>query len=135
MSSGVAVARKARGRGGQLEFPYYLIQMARSRSQRTARRSLAKKLARYLHVSERMVLDELLPIIRVLFAGDGELRVHLTAKLGLDEREVALLLDEAETSHAVKHLLEQAAQVAGPRAREPETGRLQAFDEDESDTP
>jgi replication factor C large subunit len=133
MSSGVAVARKARGRGGQLEFPHYLIQMARSRAQRTARRSLAKKLARHLHVSERMVLDELLPIIRMLFAGDEELRVHMTANLGLDESEAAFLLDEAETSHAVKHLLEKAAQVAGPRAREPETGRLQAFDEDGSD--
>ncbi len=135
MSSGVAVAHKSRGRGGQLEFPYYLIQMARSRSQRTARRSLAKKLGRYLHVSERMVLDELLPIIRMLFSGDEELRVHLTASLGLDEREAAFLLDEAETSHVVKHLLEKAAQVAGPRAREPEAGRLQAFDEDDSDAP
>src|SRR6266568_2956719 len=32
MSSGVAVARRGRARGGQLEFPYYLIQMARSRA-------------------------------------------------------------------------------------------------------
>jgi hypothetical protein len=69
----------------------------------------------------------------MLFAGDEELRVHLTANLGLDEREAAFLLDEAEASHTVKHLLEKAAQVAGPRAREPEVGRLQAFDEDDSD--
>ena len=87
-----------------------------------------------MHVSERMVLDELLPIVRMLFASDEELRIHLTAQLILDEREAAFLLDEAETSHAVKHLLEKAAQVAGPRAREPEAGRLHAFDEDESDT-
>src|SRR5207249_2990612 len=33
MSSGVAVARKGRARGSQLEFPYYLIQMSRSRAQ------------------------------------------------------------------------------------------------------
>jgi hypothetical protein len=130
MSSGVAVAHRARGRGGQLEFPYYLIQMARSRSQRTARRSLAKKLARYMHVSERMVLDELLPIIRMLFAGDEELRVHLTAHLGLDEREAALLLDEAETSHAVKHLLEKAGKIKGTPALDSMGGRLSSFDEE-----
>src|SRR5438270_6561934 len=133
MSSGVAVARKGRGRGGQLEFPYYLIQMARSRGQRATRTSLAKKFAAYLHVSQTLVLDELLPTIRILFAGDEELRIHMTARLGLDEREAALLLDEPESSHAVRHLLERAAEVAGPRARETGGGRLHAFDEDDKE--
>ena len=133
MSSGVAVARKGRGRGGQLEFPYYLIQMARSRGQRATRTSLAKKFAAYLHVSQTLILDELLPTIRILFAGDEELRIHTTARLGLDEREAALLLDEPESSHAVKHLLEKAAEVAGPRTRETGEGRLHAFDEDDKD--
>ena len=133
MSSGVAVARKGRGRGSQLEFPYYLIQMARSRSQRAARNSVAKKLALHLHVSQALVLDELLPTIRMLFAGHEELRVHLTAVLGLDEAEIALLLGESETSHAVKHLLEKAARVKGPAAREPGGGRLSSFDEEDND--
>ena len=133
MSSGVAVARKGRGRGGQLEFPYYLIQMARSRGQRATRSSLAKKFATYLHISQMLFLDELLPTIRLLFTGDEELRIHMTARLGLDEREAALLLNEPESSHAVKHLLEKAAEVAGPRARDLGEGRLHAFDEDEKD--
>ena len=133
MSSGVASARKGRGRGGQLEFPYYLIQMARSRAQRGARTSLATKLARHLHVSRTLVLDELLPTIRMLFQGDEELRVNLTATLGLEDAEVALLMEEPESSHAVKHLLEKAALVAGSRATESKEGSLPAFDEDESD--
>src|SRR3989440_6161691 len=133
MSSGVAVARKGRGRGGQLEFPYYLIQMARSRGQRATRSSLAKKFATYLHISQMLFLDELLPTIRLLFTGDEELRIHMTARLGLDEREAALLLNEPESSHAVKHLLEKAAEVAGPAARDLGEGRLHAFDEDEKD--
>jgi len=134
MSSGVAVSRKGRGRGGQLEFPYYLIQMARSRAQRGARNSLARKLAVCLHVSQTLVLDEILPTIRALFAGDEELRIALTAQLGLDEREAAFLLDEPETSHAVKHLLEKAAEVAGPRGREAEESGLHAFDEGADET-
>lgn len=133
MSSGVAVARKGRARGGQLEFPHYLIQMARSRAGRGARNSVAKKLAGYLHVSQSLVLSELLPTIRVLFAGDEELRIQLTAELGLDERELAFLLGETETSHAVKHLLEKAARVSGPRPRGAREGRLHAFGEDEDD--
>jgi replication factor C large subunit len=133
MSSGVAVARRGRGRGGQLEFPYFLIQMARSRGQRGARNSLAKKLAIYLHTSQRLVLNELLPIIRTLFAGDEELRIALTAQLGLDDREVAFLLDEPETSHAVKHLLEKASELAGPRGRPADEGGLHAFDTGDED--
>src|SRR5205814_10681235 len=133
MSSGVAVARKGRGRGGQLEFPYYLIQMARSRGQRGARTSLATNLARHLHVSRTLVLDELLPTIRMLFQGDEELRVNLTAALRLEDAEVALLMEEPESSHAVKHLLEKAALVAGARAPESKEGSLPAFDEDDAD--
>lgn len=133
MSSGVAVARRGRARGGQLEFPYYLIQMARSRAQRGARNSVALKFANYLHVSQAYVRDELLPTIRTLFAGDEELRVQLAAQFLLDEREAAFLLGEAETSHAVKHLLEKAAQIAGPRAREPPGAGLQSFDQGEDD--
>src|SRR5213596_2566170 len=132
MSSGVAVARKGRGRGGQLEFPYYLIQMARSRGQRATRTSLAKKFAAYLHVSQTLVLDELLPTIRILFTGDEELRIHMTARLGLDEREAALLLDEPESSHAVKHLLEKAGKIKGSPPAESTGGRLSAFDEEEN---
>ncbi len=128
MSSGVAVSRKGRARGGQLEFPYYLIQMARSRAQRGARNSVAKKLARYLHVSQALVLEEILHAIKALFAADEELRINLTAELALDEREAAFLLDEPEASHAVKHLLEKAAALAGPLARADRTA-LSRYDE------
>src|SRR5207244_9148836 len=100
---------------------------------RATRTSLAKKFAAYLHVSQTLILDELLPTIRILFAGDEELRIHMTARLGLDEREAALLLDEPESSHAVRHILEKAAEVAGPRARAGGEGRLIAFVEDEKD--
>src|SRR5207245_5957189 len=93
------------------DFPYALIQRSRSRAQRGARNSAAKKLAKMLHVSQSSVRTDLLPTIRRLFAGDEELRIHLTAELALDEREVAFLLDESETSHAVKHLFEKAAQI------------------------
>jgi replication factor C large subunit len=131
MSSGVAVARRGRARGGQLEFPYYLIQMSRSRAQRGARNSLAKKLGQYLHVSQSLVLTELMGTVRVLFTNDEEFRIHLTARLGLDEREAAYLLGEGETSHAVKHLLENAAKIVGSKAEATPEGRLASFDEGE----
>src|SRR3989442_13740781 len=101
--------------------------MARSRAQRGARNSAAKKLARALHVSQNLVLTELLASIRALFANDEELRIHMTAELGLDEREAAFLLDEPEPSHAGKHLLEKAGMVAGPRERQTGEAGLHLF--------
>src|SRR5207249_4666761 len=82
----------------------------------------ATKLARHLHVSRTLILDELLRTIRMLFQGDEELRVNLTAALRLEDAEVALLMEEPESSHAVKHLLEKAALVAGARAPESKEG-------------
>jgi len=103
--------------------------MARSRAQRGARNSVAKKFAGYLHMSQATILGDFLPTIKVLFAGDEDLRVNLTAQLELDEREAAFLLDETEASHAVKHLLEKAAKISTRKAREPAAGRLHSFDE------
>lgn len=134
MSMGVATARHDRPRGGQLGFPQYLLQMSRSRGLRMARNSLAKKLGSYLHTSAAAALNELLPPFRALFVGDEELRVQMTAVLGLDEKEVAYLLDESEDSHAVKHLLERAGAVEGLRkGAERGTSGLSSFDEKVAD--
>lgn len=133
MSLGVATAREGRARGGELQFPQYLIQMSRSRAVRTARNSLARKIARYLHVSRAQVLGEILPTFKVLFAGDEELRIQLTARLGFDEKEIAFLLDEKEDSHAVRHLLEKAAAISGPAPDRDAPSGLASFDEDEAE--
>jgi replication factor C large subunit len=131
MSMGVATARHDRPRGGQLGFPQYLMQMSRSRGLRTARNSLSKKLGGHLHTSMEVARNDLLPAFRALFTGDEEFRVYTTAVLGLDEKEVAYLLDESEDSHAVKHLLERAGQIEGVRTsgEGPATG-LSSFDEE-----
>ncbi len=134
MSMGVAVARQDRPRGGQLGFPQYLLQMSRSRGLRTARNSLARKLGRYLHTSASLALNDVLLPFKALFTGDDELRVQMTAQLGLDEKEVAYLLDEREDSHTVKHLMERAAALGGPaRAGEGSKSALSSFDEGEPD--
>ncbi len=134
MSMGVATARRDRPRGGQLGFPQYLLLMSRSRGRRGARNSLARKLGGYLHTSGAVALNDILPPFQALFSGDEELRVQMTAQLALDEKEVAYLLDEAEDSHAVKHLLERAGAVEGARrAGDAAPSGLASFDEEGSD--
>ncbi len=134
MSIGVATARRDRPRGGQLGFPQYLLQMSRSRGRRMARNSLAKKIGGHLHTSSAVARNDLLPAFKALFNGDEELRVQMTAVLGLEDKEIAYLLDESEDSHAVKHLLERAGQIEGGR-RGPGTpaSGLASFDEEASD--
>ncbi|MFA5896428.1 MAG: replication factor C large subunit [Thermoplasmata archaeon] len=129
MSQGVAMARQGRPRGGQLEFPQFLMSMSRSRGARMARNSLAKKLGRYLHTSSNLVLNDVLPTVRALFRGDEDLRVQLTAELGLEEKELAFLLDESEDSHAVKHLLERAGRIETAKAEGTPKSALSAYDE------
>ncbi|MEK6987565.1 MAG: replication factor C large subunit [Candidatus Thermoplasmatota archaeon] len=129
MSQGVAMARQGRPRGGQLEFPQFLMSMSRSRGARMARNSLAKKLGRYLHTSSNLVLNDVLPTVRALFRGDEDLRVQLTAELGLEEKELAFLLDESEDSHAVKHLLERAGRIETAKAGGTSKSALSAYDE------
>jgi replication factor C large subunit len=135
MSLGVATAREGRARGGELQFPQYLIQMSRSRGARTARNSLALKIGKHLHVSRALVLNDLLPTFKALFMGDEELRIQLTAALGLEDKEVAFLLDEPEDSHAVKHLRENAAAIAGPKPGRADRADLGRFEDDEEGKP
>lgn len=133
MSAGVATAREGRARGGQLEFPLYLMAMSRSRAARGARNAVAKKLGRFTHASANVVLNDILPTFKALFQADEELRIQLTADLSLDEKEAAFLLDEKEDSHAVKHLLEKATEVAGSRGTPAAKSALSHFDEDQDD--
>ncbi len=134
MSMGVATARHDRARGGQLGFPQYLLQMSRSRGLRMARNSLAKKLGGHLHTSAAVALNDLLPPFQVLFVGDEDLRIQMTAELGLEAKEIAFLLDETEDSHTVKHLMEKASAVesAGKDSQGGASG-LASFDEERDD--
>ncbi len=113
MTAGVALARKGRYGGGRYGFPMWLIKQSRSRGRRAVRASLAGKLGRRLHTSRNVVLMDVLPSFKFLYANDGDFKLATTIDLGLDEKEVAFLLDEKEDSHAVRHLMERVAKVRG----------------------
>jgi len=125
MTSGVAVARRGRFAGGRLQFPMWLLRQSRTRGIRNVRASLASKLARFLHTSRAIALGEVLPAIRFLFEADSDFRFNVTFELGLDEKEVAFLLDEKEDSHSVRHLVERVAKRRGAQEL-PEESRLGA---------
>ncbi len=130
MTAGVALARRGRYGGGRYGFPMWLVKQSRSRARRAVRASLAGKLGRRLHTSRNVVLIDVLPSFKFLYANDGDFKLATTIDLGLDEREVAFLLDEKEDSHAVRHLMERAAKVRGTE-EEPTHRHLPEGAEDE----
>lgn len=131
MTAGVAVARQGRYGGGRYNFPQWLIKQSRARGRRQVRTSLASKLARHLHTSRAIALQDVLPAMKHLFASDREFEFAMTVALDLDEKEAAFLLDEKEDSHAVRHLMERVAKVRGREA--PPPGGILAAGEDEAE--
>src|SRR3989304_944970 len=94
---------------------------------RGARNGLAKKLGAHLHTSASVILNDVLPTFKALFNADAELRVQIVATLGLEDGEVAYLLQEKEDSHALNHLPQSAAKIRGVADAETSRG-LQGFD-------
>ncbi len=113
MTGGVAVARHGRYSGAQYRFPLWLSKMSRSRSLRATVGSLCLKLARSLHTTSRRIRSDVLTYFTELYLKDVDFRLNATRELGLEEAEVAFLLDEDEDSRAVRQLLEHARAGAG----------------------
>ena len=130
MTMGVAAARRGRYAGGQYAFPQWLLKQSRARGRRAVRNALAGKLARYLHASRALVLTDVLPAFRCLYTNDGDFKFAATLDLGLEDKEVAFLLDEKEDSHPVRHLMERVATVRG-REPAPARGRLEEVADEE----
>jgi len=130
MTMGVAAARRGRYAGGQYAFPQWLLKQSRARGRRAVRNALAGKLARYLHASRALVLTDVLPAFRYLYTNDGDFKFAATLDLGLEDKEVAFLLDEKEDSHPVRHLMERVATVRG-REPAPARGRLEEVADEE----
>ena len=72
----------------------------------------------------------MLPAFRYLYTNDGDFKFAATLDLGLEDKEVAFLLDEKEDSHPVRHLMERVATVRG-REPAPARGRLEEVADEE----
>ncbi len=119
MTGGVSVARQSKPSGGMYRFPSWLIRMSRSSSHRRTVDSLAGKLASYLHTSKAIIVNDVLAPFTKLFRQDEEFRRSASIILALEAREMAFLLDEAEDSHHMKHLIEAVAKVKSIEGERP----------------
>ncbi|MFQ6053587.1 MAG: replication factor C large subunit [Candidatus Bathyarchaeia archaeon] len=82
--------------GGAWTIPYFRPPQLVWRSRRTwhsrrLRRSVAARVAEMCHVSTREAVDEVIPLLRVIFHGDEGMAGEVSAWLGLEEKEAEWL--------------------------------------------
>lgn len=117
MTGGVSVARQRSYAGGRFRFPLWLVTMSRSRGIRSTMDSLFEKMGKAYHVSRRRAMLSVLPTFRHLYRRDERFRIVQTARLELEPKEVAYLLDEKTDSKAVKRTMEGAEALQSPQAQ------------------
>ncbi len=84
-------------------FPLWLVSMGRSKGVRSIKRSLALKMAKYMHTTTTRILQDVLPPFSILFRRDEEFMLEMIWRLRLDEREVDFLIeDRAKAKFAVE---------------------------------
>lgn len=108
MVAGVNRARKHRY-GGYTRYnsPTYWQKLGRARSSRAVRDALALKIGGYCHTSKREARAVYIPLLRVLFR-DDDYAVGITARLKLEEDEIAFLMDAEKSSKKVEKIYQKS---------------------------
>ncbi|HTY92101.1 MAG TPA: replication factor C large subunit [Methanocella sp.] len=108
MVAGVNRARKHRY-GGYTRYsaPTYWQKLGRARGSRAVRDSLAGKIGGYCHASRREARAVYIPLLRILFQ-DEDYAVGITARLRLEEDDIAFLMEAEKSSKKVEKIYEKS---------------------------
>jgi len=116
MTAGVSVAKNKSYHGfTRYQFPLWLSKMSRTKSMRSVQNSVLQKIGRHCHTSRTTVREDILLMFRYLFKNDRDFAVGMLIKLALEDEEIAYLLDEKPDSAKVRHLMEEAEKIQGPK--------------------
>lgn len=103
MTGGVALSRTQKASAERLayRFPGQIIVRSKAKGPRAARDAVAGKLAPFLHTSKKCVNESTLALLSTTVRNDEELLIELGKKVGLDDADVAYLLDADPSSERV----------------------------------
>lgn len=108
MSAGATLSRENNYSGWlQFQFPQLLKSLSASKSARSTKLSLCKKIAQKTHSSAKGVMQNELFLIQQMFA-DKEKAVELTYAFNFDETEIAFLMNTKPERKKVQTVLEKA---------------------------
>lgn len=100
-------------------FPLMLMRLSRSKEARGVKAEVATKLGMECHASKKQVVQDILPYFKELFQKNRDFRIGMTIQLGLEQEEMAFLLEQKVDAAAVKHLVQE---VQAQRARSDAAG-------------
>lgn len=117
MAEGVALA-KERPYGGfvMYQFPGLLSMLSRTSGARALRKELGKKIGKKMHSSSHEIIARDLPYLRAI-AKKRENALSLATLCGLDEKEIAFLLETSPDTKKVQSIIEEATALRGQMAR------------------
>jgi replication factor C large subunit len=111
MVAGVNRARRHHYGGySKYNSPTYWQKLGRAKSGRTIRDSIAAKVGKYCHTSRREARASYIPLLRSLFR-DEEQAVGISARLKLEEDEIAFLTDAEKSSKKVERIYEKSREL------------------------
>jgi replication factor C large subunit len=121
LSFGVCAAKQREVHGYvRYAFPGYLMKMSRSKGVRAMQSQVCSKIGEMVHMSTAEVRQELLPYFRTLFKTDKEFQLRMALDLGLEDEEVAFILEEKLDSNAVKHVMSDMKKVVDAKGKKME---------------
>lgn len=111
MVCGVNRARRHKY-GGFVKYspPTYWQKLGRAKSIRTIRDSIAAKVGKYCHTSRAEARAAYMPLLKFIF-GEKDYAVNLSAKLRLEEDEIAFLLDAKKISKKVSEIYRESRDI------------------------
>lgn len=110
MSAGATLSRENQYSGWtQYMFPQLIKSLSASKSVRTTKLSLCKKIAKKIHSSSKGVMQNELSLIQEIFSSKGkEKPIQLAYLFGFDENEIAFLMNTKPETKKVQTILESA---------------------------
>ncbi len=92
MTGGVNLAKgNSRVNYTRYQFPMYIIKLSRTKKERDIERSIGEKLSPFLHVSEKIVTKEFIPLFRILLKNEKIDEKELVERFGLNPDELEYL--------------------------------------------
>ncbi len=89
------------------KFPGLLSRLSAASAERNLKMELAEKCQAHLHASKREIISQDIPFWMTLFE-DPKRAASFSALFGLDEGEIAFLMQSAKTAKKVQHVFEES---------------------------
>ncbi len=110
MSVGVSLSKEEPNKNFVMyQFPKVLRRLSSNKGERDLKKALGLKLSEYIHSSSKEILSSDIPFIKQIFY-DKDFAVDFTARFGLNEKELAFLLNTKPETKKVKFLMDKAEQ-------------------------